>query len=37
MSKMNFYKTYRHNPLIERIIKYDTNNKNDVLKVNIVI
>lgn len=34
---INFYKTYRHNPLIERIIKYDTNNKNDVLKINIVI
>ena len=34
---INFYKTYRRNPLIERIIKYDTNNKNDVLKVNIVI
>ena len=24
---INFYKTYRRNPLIERIIKYDTNNK----------
>ena len=28
---INFYKTYRRNPLIKRIIKYD------VLKVNIVI
>ena len=34
---INFYKELRSNPLIERIIKYDTNNKNDVLKVNIVI
>ena len=34
---INFYKNYKSNPLIERIIKYDTNNKNDVLRVNIVI